>query len=92
MENYYSDQQEKRICNAIVNELKKTLVLTQKEVLTLDEVAIYMGAAKSHIYKLTMKGEIPHYKPTGKVCYFNRKEIESWLQRNRVKTDAEIAE
>jgi excisionase family DNA binding protein len=84
--------QEQRICNAIVKELNKSILLSQKEVLTTDEVAEYMGATKSHIYKLTMKGEIPHYKPNGKVCYFNRKEIESWLQRNRIKTDIEIAE
>lgn len=61
-----------------------------KEVLTSDEVAAYMGISKSHLYKLTMRQEIPHYKPTGKLCYFNRKEVEQWLQSNRVATCAEI--
>lgn len=63
-----------------------------KEVLTSDEVARYMGISKSYLYKLTMRGEIPHYKPMGKMCYFNRTELEEWLQRNRVATAQEITE
>lgn len=61
-----------------------------KEVLTSDEAAKYMGVSKSHLYKLTMRGEIPHYKPTGKMCYFNRVELEQWLQQNRCATTTEI--
>lgn len=63
-----------------------------KEVLTSDEVARYMGISKSYLYKLTMRGEIPHYKPMGKMCYFNRAEVEQWLQQNRCATDTEIAD
>lgn len=57
-----------------------------KEVLTSDEAARYMGISKSYLYKLTMRQEIPHYKPMGKMCYFNRHELESWLQSNKVET------
>jgi excisionase family DNA binding protein len=69
----------------------KTLFCT-KEVLTSDETAMYMGVSKSYLYKLTMRGEIPHYKPMGKICYFNRVEVEQWLQQNRVATSNEIAD
>lgn len=67
----------------------KTIFCT-KEVLTSEEVARYMGVSRSHLYKLTMRREIPHYKPRGKICYFNRQEVEQWLQSNRVATDAEL--
>lgn len=63
-----------------------------KEVLTSDEAARYMGISKSYLYKLTMRGEIPHYKPMGKMCYFNRAELEQWLQQNRCATATEIAD
>ena len=63
-----------------------------KEVLTSDEAARYMGISKSYLYKLTMRQQIPHYKPMGKMCYFNRAELENWLQNNRVTTDEEIKE
>lgn len=67
----------------------KTLFCT-KEVLTSDEAAKYMGISKSYLYKLTMRKEIPHYKPMGKVVYFNRFELEEWLQTNRISTASEV--
>ena len=63
-----------------------------KEVLTSDEASRYMGISKSYLYKLTMKQQIPHYKPMGKMVYFNRQELETWLQSNRVATDAELSQ
>lgn len=65
-------------------------IFCTKEVLTSDEVARYMGISKSYLYKLTMRGEIPYYKPMGKMCYFNRLELEKWLQNNRIATAIEI--
>ena len=73
------------------SELADRVIFTTKEVLTSDEAARYMGISRSYLYKLTMTRKIPHYKPTGKVCYFNRKELEGFLQGNRVATDAEIS-
>lgn len=63
-----------------------------KEVLTLKEVADYTGLSRSYLYKLTMRQEIPHYKPNGKQIYFNRLEVEKWLQSNRVATQEELAQ
>lgn len=67
-------------------------IFCTKEVLTSDEAAKYMGVSMSYLYKLTMKQQIPHYKPMGKMCYFNRLELEQWLQSNRVSTSTEINE
>lgn len=66
------------------------IISCTKEVLTSDEVAKYMNISKSYLYKLTMNREIPHYKPMGKMCYFNRLELEQWLQSNRIATNAEL--
>lgn len=68
------------------------IISTTKEVLTSDEAARYMGVSKSYLYKLTMMQKIPHYKPMGKMCYFNRLELEKWLQSNRVSTANEISQ
>ena len=65
-------------------------IFCTKEVLTSDEAAKYMGVSKSYLYKLTMKQQIPHFKPMGKMCYFNRQELEQWLQSNRIATAAEV--
>ncbi|MCQ2289737.1 MAG: helix-turn-helix domain-containing protein [Muribaculaceae bacterium] len=76
----------KKVADMVTN---KTIFCT-KEVLTSDEASRYMGVSKSHLYKLTMRREIPHYKPMGKMCYFNRHELEQWLQSNRVATNSEL--
>ena len=68
------------------------VIFTTKEVLTSDEASRYMGISKSYLYKLTMRQQIPHYKPMGKMCYFNRHELEQWLQGNRVSTHDEISQ
>lgn len=89
-------QQAGDMSNEAINEITdlvtaRTLFAT-KEVLTSEETARYMGVSKSYLYKLTMRREIPHYKPTGKMCYFNRHEVEAWLQSNRVATSIEISD
>ena len=66
------------------------IIFCTKEVLTSNEAAQYMGISKSYLYKLTMLGKVPHFKPMGKMCYFNRLELEQWLQSNRVSTNNEM--
>ena len=68
----------------------ENLLIGTKEVLTFDEAAIFTGLSKSYLYKLTSTRQIPHYKPTGKMVYFNRIELEAWLQTNRVSTTKEL--
>lgn len=66
------------------------LVLFYKEFLTVEELCRYTGLKKSYIYKLTMNRAIPHYKPTGKTCYFKRTEVDAWMTENRVATSEEL--
>ncbi len=74
----------------IADRVTANTIFCTKEVLTSDEAAKYMGVSKSYLYKLTMRQQIPHFKPMGKMCYFNRQELEQWLQSNRVATNTEI--
>lgn len=75
----------------IADLITANIISSTKEVLTSDEAAKYMGVSKSYLYKLTMQQKIPHYKPMGKMCYFNRLELEEWLQANRVATTDELS-
>lgn len=58
--------------------------LSQKSVLTFDEAAKFTGLSKSYLYKLTSTGKIAFYKPHGKLIYFEKAELETWLLQNRV--------
>ena len=36
--------------------------------------------------------QIPHYKPQGKMIYFEKDALEAWLRQNPVKTQAQISQ
>lgn len=76
--------------NQLALAIGKNVFICQKEILTLEEVAQYTGLTKSQLYKLTSKKIIPHYKPTGKICYFKRSEVDAWLTSNPVATESEL--
>lgn len=65
-------------------------IFCTKAVLTSDEAARYLGITKSCLYKMTMSRALPFYKPGGKLCYFDRAELENWLRSNRIATDEEM--
>lgn len=64
----------------------KERIWAVKEVLTTAEASVYLGLSESYIYKLTSLKQIPHYKPNGKLVYFNRKKLCEWAMRNQVQT------
>ena len=77
----------------VIDEIKTLLSnasIAQKDVLTTNEAVAFTGLSKSYIYKLTMRQEIPHYKPSGKCIYFDRLELEQWMKQNRVSTQTEL--
>jgi excisionase family DNA binding protein len=70
----------------------KKVELAAKPMLSMTEAAQYTGYSVSSLYKLTSQKKIPHYKPEGKKVFFNRPELEHWLQQNRVKPADEVAQ
>jgi len=74
----------------VIERKLEDLKICQKPFLTVNELADYIGCKKSYIYKLTHNREIPHYKPSGKLIYFNREEIDEWVQSERIATKDEI--
>jgi excisionase family DNA binding protein len=66
--------------------------ITAKEILTSKEAAQYMGVSLSQLHKLTMARAIPFSKPSGKLCYFNRRELERWMMSKRVNSKDELQE
>lgn len=63
-----------------------------KDVMNLEEVALFTGMSKSSLYKLTHRQVIPHYKPNGKLIYFEKTELLNWMRQNRISSSTEIGE
>ncbi|MBI1226849.1 MAG: helix-turn-helix domain-containing protein [Bacteroidetes bacterium] len=73
-----------------IEELLLSQSLLQKEVLNFKEACLYLELSESHLYKLTSTRHIPHYCPNGKKLYFNRAELDQWLQRKRLPSTEDI--
>ena len=55
------------------------LLVSQKDVLNVDDLSVYTGWSKSFIYKSTAAKKIPHCKPYegGKMLFFKREQIDA---------------
>jgi excisionase family DNA binding protein len=58
--------------------------------LTAKEAADYLDISKSHLYQLTSKGKIPHYKPNGKRLYIFQSDLDDYIRSGKVKTNKEL--
>ena len=63
-----------------------------KEVLTLEEAAMFMGISRSTLYKMTHNNVIPFYRPNGKLIYFEKSLLLEWMRKNRASSTEEIDE
>ena len=64
--------------------------LNLKEMLNFSEGCKFLNLSASYLYKLTSRGDVPHYKPEGKKIYFNREELIEWMKRNRISSNYEL--
>jgi excisionase family DNA binding protein len=58
--------------------------------LTTEAAAEYLGIKKSYLHKLMMNKLIPYYKPNGKLCYFEREDLDKWMRHIRIATQEEV--
>jgi excisionase family DNA binding protein len=78
---------------AIAKQLEEIKVLLKKKddralrqvdkPLSFKEACAYLGFAPSYLYKLTYRKVIPHYKPTGKMLFFSKCELDEWIFEKR---------
>jgi excisionase family DNA binding protein len=85
MKNLLNDEQLE-----LFEKIFKKAQVQHKNILTIAEAAEFMGLSMSYMYKLTHWNKIPYYKPSGKVIYFKRSDLEEWMLQNRSTTQGEI--
>ena len=70
---------------AVINQRFKSIeeaLYSTKDILNMKEVCQYLDISQSLLYKLTCNGEIPHFKPRGKIIFFEKKELIKWIKNN----------
>lgn len=70
--------------------IEKLLSVQNAEPMDFKSACEYLNISKSFLYKLTSKNQIPYYKPTGKLLYFEKSELNKWLLSKRTKPESEI--
>ncbi len=80
---------EPEVINERLKSIEETLYTT-KDILNMKEVCQYLDISQSLLYKLTCSGEIPHFKPRGKMIFFEKKELIEWIKKSNL-LSSEIA-
>ena len=73
-----------------LDRIEELLTDQSSKPLTFREAYNYLSVSSSYLYKLTSTGQIRHYKPSGKLIYFEKKDLDNWLLKNPVKSIDEI--
>lgn len=73
-----------------IHHLMEEQVVNQKKILNLEEASKFLGISKSDLYKRTSTNSIPFHKPSGKLIYFLREDLENWMISNRQESISEI--
>lgn len=74
---------EPEVINERLKSIEETLYTT-KDILNMKEVCQYLDISQSLLYKLTCSGEIPHFKPRGKMIFFEKKELIERIKKSNL--------
>ena len=61
-----------------------------KEYLSTDEVCKYLNVSKAYVYKLSFLNELPKFCPSGKRIWFRKEDIDQFIQKGRIASQAEV--
>ena len=73
-----------------LDRISQITFMAAKSVLDLNEAALFTGFSVGHIYRLTSKKQIPHFKKNRKL-YFKKSELEDWMLENKITSNADIS-
>lgn len=73
-----------------LEEIRRYTLLSVKEMLTVDDVALMTGYSRRYVLKLANTGLLPYYKPFDKALFFRKDEVNKALTNGRVSSISEI--
>jgi excisionase family DNA binding protein len=66
-----------------LSNIEKLLEERKTKPLNFNQAADYLGFSHSYLYKLTSRKKIPCHRPTGKMLFFSKAELDEWIFENR---------
>ena len=65
-----------------IRDLLKAQQIHQKEILSFKEATHYLDVSSSFLYKMTSNGKLRFTKPSGKLIYFLKEDLNNWMLQN----------
>ena len=75
-----------------LNRIEKILTEQMDKSMSFVEACEYLNISKAYLYKCTHRRLIPYHKPGGKKIFFSKKDLDKWIFRNRIRSEAELDE
>lgn len=75
-----------------LQKIKMYTLLLAKNYLNVDDMVEYTGLSKSIIYRKMREREIPYSKPSGRIAFFKKSDVDAWLGSNRIASASEVEE
>lgn len=72
-----------------LDRIEAATTLAAKDVIRIEEASLFTGFSVGHLYNLTSKRQIPHYKQ-GSALFFKKAELEAWLTETRIASEREL--
>lgn len=74
-----------------LEEIRSLSLVGFKDILSVNEAAIFMGLSRSYLYKLCQGMKIKHFRSKeGKTIYFRKKDLTEWMLAEESMTLDEI--
>lgn len=73
-----------------LDEILSILKAEELQPLTIEQATRYLSVSRSFLYSLTSRGEIAHFKPGGKLVYFQKVDLDKWLFSHRIPSADEL--
>ena len=65
--------------------MKELNILINKHFLSFKEALKYLNVSDSFLYKMTSARKITFFKPSGKLIYFKKEDLDNWLLQKKSK-------
>lgn len=75
-----------------LNSIEEQIKVNPDTPLSFSEACKYLHLRPSYLYKLTSQKKIRFYKPNGKILYFNKRDLDSWIFGHYGSTELNINE
>ena len=62
-----------------LEEIKSLIRKADDKPFNFNQAAEYLGFSHSYLYKLTSRKIIPCHRPTGKMLFFSKAELDDWI-------------